>query len=101
MLPIKLIVVEGGPRTDGTSSFFPFSEGFRGLEVRGKVRSESLGFLQGSRGEGLGKGLKLSRAERSRIRTLSDQIPVFVHYLVSLPLGVRVVRRLPFSMPRK
>lgn len=47
------------------------------------------------------KGLELSRAERSMIRTLSDQIPVFLYYLVSLLLGVRVVRHLPFSVPRK
>lgn len=33
---------------------------------------------------GLGKGLKLSRAEKNRVRTLNDQIPIFVCPLLSI-----------------
>ena len=52
---------------------------------------------------GLGKRLKLSGAERSRLRTPNDQIlSLCVHHLESLPLGVGVgvVRPLPLPVPR-
>lgn len=109
MLPIKLIVVEVGPRTLGTCSFCSLFGGFRDLEVRGRWGWSLSSSLQGSRREGrlkgLGKGLQLSRAERSKGRMLNDQIPIFVYPLFSIITtgseGVRVVRCLPFSMPRK
>lgn len=39
--------------------FFPFSEGFRGLEERGKVEWESLQLPAGQQRGGIGKGAKI------------------------------------------
>lgn len=50
---------------------------------------------------GLGKGLKLFRAEKSRMRTLNDQIPIILCPLFSIiTIGDEVIRCLPFSQSR-
>ena len=53
MLPIKLIVVEGSPRTLGTRSFFLPSGG---LEVKGTMGLESLQLPPGQKRRGKTNG---------------------------------------------
>lgn len=63
--------------------------------------------LQGSSGQerlkGLGKGLNLPRAQRSGVRTLNDQAPIFVCPLFSIITSGSEGwggRPLPFSVSR-
>lgn len=67
MLPIKLIVVEVGPRTLGTCSFCSLFGRFGDLEVRGKVGLESqqlpLGQQKGAKAKGTGKGAAIIQGQ--------------------------------------